>query len=113
MAKRVAREVYIKWYGLGVWKKLRLFQLRREPLCHMCKAEGKTVPATVANHTKAHRGDWDLFVDPKNLDSLCEHHHNSDQQSFEKGGTPKLKFDDDGWPLEDPNELLAKRQAKS
>lgn len=78
----------------------------------MCKAEGFVIAATVANHTKAHKGDWDLFVDPDNLDSLCKTHHDRDQQSFEKGGSPKLKFDEDGWPLQDPNELLAKRAKK-
>ena len=108
----VDRSVYIKWYGLGIWKRLRKRQLQKEPLCLMCKAEGFIVAATVANHTVAHKGDWYLFVDPDNLDSLCKLHHDRDQQSFEKGGSPKLKFDADGWPLQDPNELLAKRAKK-
>ena len=85
---------------------MRTRQLQREPLCHMCKAEGRTEAATVANHTKAHKGDPELFWDETNLDSLCKRHHDSDQQAFEKGGTRTLAFDDDGFPLQDPNELL-------
>jgi len=108
MSDAVHRNVYIKWYGLGIWKKLRLQQLTKEPLCHMCKSEGVIKPAKVANHTKAHKGDWSLFTDPNNLDSLCERHHNADQQSLEKGGSPKMKFDEDGWPLESADSLIKK-----
>lgn len=103
----MANKAYSQWYGLAIWKRLRLEQLRKEPLCHMCRAVGDITPATVANHTIAHKGDWELFTDPGNLDSLCKRHHDSDQQSFEKSGKVSMSFDDDGWPIEisDP-ELL-------
>ena len=31
--------------------------------------------ATVVDHIRPHRGDWALFVDPANHQSLCKRHH--------------------------------------
>lgn len=53
----------------------------------MCKAQGKVVAATVVDHVKQHRGDPRLLFDADNLQSLCEHHHNSTKQSQERTGT--------------------------
>ena len=66
------------WYSLDIWtKELRPEQLMREPFCRMCLA---MVPpartrATVVDHVIPHRGDWQLFVDANNHQSLCKHHH--------------------------------------
>ena len=29
----------------------------------------------MVDHVKPHRGDWALFIDPANHQSLCKHHH--------------------------------------
>lgn len=66
----------------------------------MCKAEGFIKAANVADHIKEHKGDPVLFWDEDNLQSLCKRHHDSDKQSFEKGGTPTVRVDAGGWPIE-------------
>lgn len=73
---------YHGWYQLPIWTdKLRPDQLLREPFCRECgrlfppdDLRHRT-PATVVDHIVPFRGDWDLFVDPNNHQSLCKHHH--------------------------------------
>jgi len=90
---------YHRWYGLARWKKLRRSQLRKDPLCAMCKAEGFVRAANVVDHITAHKGNEVLFWDPDNLQSLCKRHHDSDKQRFEKGGTMKRAIGPGGWPV--------------
>jgi 5-methylcytosine-specific restriction protein A len=67
---------YHAWYSLPVWtERLRPEQLLREPFCAECAKAGKRTPATVVDHVLPHRGDWALFVDESNLQSLCKYHH--------------------------------------
>ena len=64
------------WYNLPVWKDdLRPAQLLREPFCSECAKQGRRTRATVVDHVTPHRGDWLLFIDPANHQSLCKHHH--------------------------------------
>lgn len=79
------------WYGLSVWASAREAQLAREPLCERHKARGEVVPATVVNHRRPHRGDWALFIDPANHESVCERCHNRDIQREERSAL--------SWPL--------------
>ena len=57
----------------GRWRKIRAAYIAGRPLCEMCKADGKLVPANVVHHrVPLDRGgghDWD------NLQSLCERCH--------------------------------------
>lgn len=64
------------WYSLPVWTKtLRPAQLLREPFCRECAAQGFRTRATVVDHVRPFRGDWPLFIDPANHQSLCKFHH--------------------------------------
>lgn len=64
------------WYSLPIWTEdLRPAQLLREPFCRECAKRGIRTRATVVDHVKPFRGDWELFVDPANHQSLCKHHH--------------------------------------
>lgn len=74
-------------YDRSEWKRLRREQLREEPLCVFCNRVGRTIPATVVDHIKPHRGDETLFFDPDNLQSLCKCCHDATKQRFEKSGT--------------------------
>ena len=65
------RRPWHKLYATALWQRLRAAQLRREPLCRDCHALGHLVPATHADHVIPHKGDWSLFKDPDNLQSLC------------------------------------------
>ena len=67
---------YHGWYSLPVWTDdLRPAQLMREPFCRECARRGGRTRATVVDHVQPHRGDWGLFIDPHNHQSLCKRHH--------------------------------------
>lgn len=57
------------------WRKARQMYLNRNPLCVMCREEGRLTPATVVDHIKPHRGDKTLFWDEDNWQSLCKQCH--------------------------------------
>lgn len=92
-----AREWH-KLYGLKQWTAARRAQLSRQPLCELCKQQGRIVPATVVNHIKPHKGDWQLFSDPGNLQSVCQPCHDGAVQSYERTGRMR-GCDINGHPL--------------
>ena len=72
------------WYTKPIWRdRLRPAQLLREPFCRECAKTARTehrpellrVRATDVDHVVPHRGNWQLFTDPKNLQSLCHACH--------------------------------------
>lgn len=79
--RRVSAD-YHGWYLLPIWTDdLRPAQLLREPWCRECARlyppddPRSRTRATVVDHIRPFRGDWALFVDPANHQSLCKHHH--------------------------------------
>jgi 5-methylcytosine-specific restriction protein A len=89
-----------RWYKTSRWQKLRRRQLSAEPLCRMCKDDGRITAAAICDHVEPHRGDEAKFwVGP--FQSLCAEHHNRTKQSTEKGGEgrpPKPTIGVDGCP---------------
>ena len=64
------------WYSRRIWtQRLRPAQLVREPFCRECAARGLRVRATDVDHVVDHKGDWALFSDSGNLQSLCHSCH--------------------------------------
>lgn len=92
------RQQVQKWYSSRRWKQRRADQLRAHPLCRMCLDEGRPTPATIADHVKPHKGDYELFWNGV-LQSLCKHHHDSDKALIEAGKAPRQRFGADGWPV--------------
>jgi 5-methylcytosine-specific restriction endonuclease McrA len=93
-------EAYRAWYRTARWKRRRAAQLQAEPLCSICRAQGRWKLATVVHHVVPHRGDPELFWGGE-LQSLCKPHHDVDAQSAEKGGTRKhVELGPDGCPLD-------------
>lgn len=97
----MANIAYKHLYADKRWYRLRYKQLQREQLCQFCAERHVVRPASIADHIKAHRGDEELFFDPKNLQSLCKHCHDSIKQQMEKSGVAR-GCDESGLPL-DPN----------
>ena len=85
------------WYGLVSWKTRAHHQLRLEPLCVICEAEGRVTGATIADHHPPHGGDWNKFRLGK-LRSLCKPCHDALQGIKHKGY--RSDIGDDGFPLD-------------
>ena len=63
------------WYRSPIWKSIRRHRLAEEPQCRECAIEGRTTPANQVDHIGPHRGEWSLFMQYENTQSLCLHHH--------------------------------------
>jgi 5-methylcytosine-specific restriction endonuclease McrA len=98
-ARSEEAQAYRRWYKRATWARLRLWRLNIEPLCRMCADEGETTPADTVDHVEPHKGDWSLFIDPDNTQSLCARCHSERKQRQEIHG-----YDDalgaDGWPID-------------
>ena len=55
----------------GIWEKLRKIVLNNEPLCRICRAEGRITPATEVDHKDGNV--WNRNLD--NLQPLCKSCH--------------------------------------
>jgi len=58
------------------WQTASRLYLKKNPLCVMCKKEGRITPAEVVDHIIPHRGNYELFWDEDNWQSLFTYHHN-------------------------------------
>lgn len=82
MQPRISR----KWYSSARWQARRAQQLAQEPCCRMCAARGIIKAATVADHIKPHRDDYEAFWSGP-LQSLCKTPcHDSLKQREERTG---------------------------
>lgn len=90
-------QAYRHLYKTYEWQKLRKAHLAREPLCRMCKAEGRVTVATVCDHMdkEAKKQPHRFFDGP--FQSLCKVHHDSDKQKIEHTGYSSA-VGEDGWP---------------
>ena len=70
-------------YQTPRWRYLRAEVLQDEPLCRVCRAEGRVEPATDVDHVVPHRGDLPLFWDRANLQPLCHACHSAKTQRGE------------------------------
>lgn len=72
-ARDVAKGERPAHYKTAHWQKLRLVILRGEPLCRLCKADGRTTAATVVDHIRPlSDGGTDAMA---NLQPLCKACH--------------------------------------
>ena len=59
------------------WRKCRKMFLRESPLCKRCLESDMTTIANVVDHIIPHKGNYDLFWDEDNWQSLCESCHST------------------------------------
>ena len=70
-----------KLYNSKMWKKLRLFYLKNNPLCEECLKINKIVPAKEVHHIKEILSGKDIdemleiLLNENNLESVCIMHH--------------------------------------
>jgi 5-methylcytosine-specific restriction enzyme A len=65
-------------YNTVQWRRRRLHQLRKYPLCAACLADNVVKAATVVHHVIDHRGDYKVFFNSP-LESLCKFCHDNIQ----------------------------------
>lgn len=71
-ADRSEESKFWRWmYQTDAWKRLRSGQLLEEPFCRECAKRGLRTPATDVDYIRDHKGDWSIFTDRDNLESLC------------------------------------------
>ncbi len=73
------RAPWRRWYTRAQWRTLRATILERD--AYICRVCG--VPAGESgevDHVRPHRGDWDLFTDLENLQTLCKRCHSRKTQ---------------------------------
>lgn len=73
--QRYASASWHRWYNLPIWRRMRSAQLTLEPWCRECARHDRTTRATEVDHVIPHRGDWALFTEADNLQSLCHTCH--------------------------------------
>lgn len=91
-------QAYRRWYWTPQWRQIRAAQLMAEPLCRLCHAKGRIVPATVCDHIEPHKGDKARFWNGP-FQSLCEPCHNGTKQQVERIGYC-IEVGLDGWPID-------------
>ncbi len=97
--RQTSTAAYKDWYNRPAWKRLRRSKLRDQPLCERCFKRGKLVVAIIVHHMTAHKGDWELFLDFDNLQSVCKDCHDGSIQREEKSGY-RVGHTADGRPVD-------------
>ena len=95
LEQRSAEAESWRWmYFTDEWRKdLRPTQLMREALCRECAKAGRRVLATDVDHIVDHKGDWAVFCDRSNLESLCHscHSRKTAREMYENRRRSKLR----------------------
>ena len=78
-------------YDKAAWRRLRLHQLAKRPLCALHGELGQIKPASVVDHIRPHGGDMQLFFDEGNLQSLCKSCHDSHKQAQERNANGLMR----------------------
>jgi 5-methylcytosine-specific restriction endonuclease McrA len=89
-----------RFYDSVRWRKLRKWFLSINPLCVICLKMGRETPATIVDHKKPHKGNYELFWDQDNWQSLCAGCHSAVKQQQERSGYSQA-CGVDGMPIDD------------
>jgi 5-methylcytosine-specific restriction protein A len=82
--------------GSAAWRAIRAQVLSEQPLCPLCHAEGRAVPAVDVDHKDNNPSNNAR----ENLWGLCRSHHSEKTAVEQAGGEWQAKgCGADGWPL--------------
>lgn len=79
--KHEKKEKTTDFYGSLAWKRLRDTYISLHPICECCLEHHKVTSATAVHHKcpwsrgESEEEQWKLFLDEKNLMSVCEQCH--------------------------------------
>jgi 5-methylcytosine-specific restriction protein A len=89
-AQRERAKPWRQWYRQQPWLSLRLQVLEEQPWCVLCEAAGRPfVPATAVDHERPHNGNWELFVERKNLRGVCASCNADKANTTDRGRTSR------------------------
>jgi 5-methylcytosine-specific restriction protein A len=80
-----------KWLNSARYKNDRKYFLNENPLCACCQINGVVTMANTLDHIKPHKGNYDLFWDKRNWQSLCKRCHDIKTATFDGGFGNKRK----------------------
>lgn len=95
-------------YKTTRWLNARALHLMKFPLCEACKRAGRIEPATVVHHKVPHQGNWVIFLNPENFESLCAPCHDGAAQRSDSCGYD-VSVAADGWPKDINHPTVKKR----
>jgi len=87
-------------YDSARWRKASRMFLAHNPLCESCLKSGRDTMATVVHHKQPHKGDYDLFWDEDNWESVCKACHDGIKQMQELHGYSQA-CGVDGMPIDE------------
>jgi 5-methylcytosine-specific restriction protein A len=64
-----------QWLHSSRWRKASKAFLDEHPLCAKCLRQGRDTAGYLVDHIKPHEGNYDLFWDQDNWQSMCNPHH--------------------------------------
>lgn len=64
-----------RMYHSKFWRVARKMHIQENPMCVHCNRANITRAATDVDHITPHEGNYKLFTDPNNLQSLCKSCH--------------------------------------
>jgi 5-methylcytosine-specific restriction protein A len=86
-----------EWYNDAQYRARRKHQLQKQPMCEECLAQGRTTPATVADHVEPHGGDVRKFRTGR-LRSSCKPCHDRKWADDRRGYSTAIGAD--GYPVD-------------
>jgi 5-methylcytosine-specific restriction enzyme A len=98
MSSALTRGAVSRVYDTARWKRFRLVQLRREPLCRLCAGQGLSAPALHVDHVRP-LADGGAPFDFDNVRSLCAACHGLVTVAWQHG-RPLAGCDVDGNPVD-------------
>jgi 5-methylcytosine-specific restriction protein A len=90
---------FIKSYR---WQRMRRFHLDRNPLCAMCREQGRVTLADTVHHRFPCSDNIILQANPDNLQSLCQDCHQTvhgARPQPDRVRKKKRQIGEDGYPL--------------
>jgi 5-methylcytosine-specific restriction protein A len=91
------------FYNSKAWKWLRRVKLTTDPLCEVCKVQGRLVRAMDVDHEVGIHEDPSLRLNMENLVSMCHPCHSRKTLFVERMGTDRVPIKGctaDGLPLD-------------
>jgi 5-methylcytosine-specific restriction protein A len=95
---QISRQQYNKqrpeWHNLYKsyrWRNARLRYLMEHPLCVECERIGRLISGNTINHIIPHKGNYDLFWNESNWETLCKRCHDRRTATYDGGFGNKVK----------------------